>query len=181
MKKEFFKINLKSINKNFFNKKDVENTMKNFSCDSKKSVPSSKNFIFKIKSFPSLTSSLIDLDWNLYDKKLIIKLNETSNFDVYNWIKHIENKNKEIESNPSNLIEPTYCEISLKDFEGNYLSNIKFINLSLNYHHCYFNSECEEQNIKHDLVIKYKYEEFKLLNENLDNQDTDTEWQQSLT
>ena len=184
IKKEFVKINLSPNDKtSFSNEKEGQHIPDNFCCESKNTRPCSQDFVFKVKSFPSLTNSLIDLDWDLHNKKITIKLNETSNFDVYNWIKHIENKNKEKESNPSHLIEPTYCEISLKDFEGNYLSNVKFVNLNLNYHHCNLNIEYDS-NLTHEIILNYKYEEFKMLNENqenenLENKDTDVEWQKT--
>jgi len=123
------------------------------------------NFIFKSKIFPQINDLVKIFNWNCVDRTISVSLVENSDFDVYKWIKYIQNKNeesKECLGLGQDIIFLIFKENNYSDKEEN---EIRFFGLSIEKH---FSNIVKNKKIIHKLKIKYKEEELVQLNKNKD-------------
>lgn len=143
-------------NKEKFNIKKIKSKIYN-----KKNYYLKNNFIFKSKIFPQINNLIEKFNWNCADKTVSVSIFENSDFDVYQWIKYLQNKNEE--SKDCLGLGQDIIFLIFKNANDKNLSEIRFFGLSIEKHFC---CVCKNKKLIHKLKIKYKEEELILLNKN---------------
>ncbi len=168
-------------------KKSKDFSIKNIKCcNIKEERLSSKNFIFKTKSFPIVNDFINCVKWNNKKKTISISINENSRFEVYKWIKHIENQS--IERKKSAFVDNDIVKIIFNDDSGKNLAEIKFSEIEILDHNCTLNKKNKKDNsLKYNIEISYETINFvdkddldnldcPILITNVPNSASDEEW-----
>lgn len=146
-------------------------------------TPTCNKFVFKPKLFPQISEGVQSIKWDGLKKILKVSICETPKFEVYEWIKFIEEKNIEEQKSPFSNIGSNSVLLSFLDSNDANLANINFQDLSIIEHYCNFQKENNKKPLIQEITLSYKYTEFvlKKVNEESDdlpkvNFNTDEEW-----
>jgi hypothetical protein len=127
--------------------------------------PSQSRFVFRPRVFPQLSNYVVNLNWNSVSRTIKVDFNETPNFEVYEWIKYIQEKSIEVQKSPFSDLDANCLSITFQDCKGKDIADIKFKNLSIADHNCSLVKESDDHAnnfLVQTVVLGYQYTEFLL-------------------
>lgn len=147
--------------------------------------PSKQNFIFRATAFPQITEGVVGLTWNSSTKIIILKIKETSKFEVYQWLQYIRNISNQLQCRAFTDLDANCVSLTIQDENEIDVVNLRFKNISIASHKCVFSKQesiDENFNLFHRIEIAYEFEELVFPNyfeenEKYDEEKTDEEWQ----
>jgi hypothetical protein len=134
-------------------------------CKSRNGKPSNNNFICRPRAFPQIGENVDALSWNSVAKTITISITETAEFEVYKWIKYIEEKSHEIQKSPFSDLDANCLVITFQDHAKKDIADIRFKNLSITNNECglYKNTDVDGCDYLNYLItLSYQYDEFVL-------------------
>lgn len=106
-------------------------------CSNKTDKPISDKFTLVPKYMPQLSQHITQTSWNCVEKTLDIEINETGNFDAFNWFSNINKRVAESQKSSFVDMEHDSLVMTFQDEFGNDLANVKFRGLHLINHSCF--------------------------------------------
>jgi hypothetical protein len=160
-KKECVKIEVKG--------KEGEENLPVECCMTRNGKPTQSHFVFRPRVFPQLSNYVLNLNWNSVSKTIKVDFNETPNFEVYEWIKYIQEKSIEVQKSPFSDLDANCLSITFQDSKGKDVADVKFKNLSIADHNCSLVKASQEDSdnpttdfLVQTVVLGYQYTEFLL-------------------
>ncbi len=83
---------------------------------------------------PALRNSFKQTTWKHATRKLILSIEETSEFDAFNWISSMNDRRREAQRGPFADLEQDALALILVDHVGTEIAGYKFLNLELRKH-----------------------------------------------
>jgi hypothetical protein len=117
---------------------------------------SSNNFSFYVRNFKEINDQVQKIEWNCSKKTIKLHIEETSNFDVYKWVNHLEEQSLNESKSPFAIVENNCIVIVFKDKDGAQLEQIKLISLNVLDHLCELQKTTLESNMSHFIELKYE-------------------------
>jgi hypothetical protein len=117
---------------------------------------SSNNFSFYASNFKEINDQVQRIEWNFSKKTIKLNVDETCSFNVYKWIKHLEEQSLNEAKSPFARNENNYIAVVFQDKEGNQLEQIKLTSLTVVDHFCELRKQTIESNMSHFIELKYE-------------------------
>lgn len=83
---------------------------------------------------PALRNSFKQVTWKHAKKKIVLAIEETSDFDAFNWISSMNDRRREAQRGPFADLEQDALALILIDHSGTEIAGYKFLNLELKKH-----------------------------------------------
>lgn len=126
-----------------------------------KDPPCMARFLLIPQHKPDLAKQIYKVAWHATRKQLHLMVSETADLSIVEWIEYINKRQKQIKEGPFVDLNQDALTLEIVDPVGNDLGRIKFKNLSVEDHECFFDRTVLE-NLHHTLVIGYQeYERVK--------------------
>lgn len=118
-------------------------------------MPANNTFVLIPRHNPSLAKHIDSLIWRAVAKSLHLNVDETPDLDVFRWMEYMRNRQREIKEGPFVNLDEDALVLCIKDGAGRPLGCLKFMNLSLEEHSCYFDKDGTGA-LSHSLIIQYQ-------------------------
>lgn len=117
---------------------------------------SSNNFSFHASNFKEINDQVQKIEWNCSKKTIKLHIEETCGFNVYKWIKHLEEQSLNEAKSPFAIVEKNCIVIVFQDQKGIELEQMKLSSINVIDHFCELKKHTIESNMSHFIELKYE-------------------------
>jgi hypothetical protein len=155
-------------------------------CKARNKQPLSNKFKLIPKYIPFLSQFIQKVSWDCAEKTLEIEIDETANFDSYNWFGGINKRMSEAQKTSFVDLDQDSLMLIFMDESNAQVACIKFCGLYLKKHYLEFGNYSIDHILSHSIILGYQESEIiKIESEDEDfrrsqtdeNEIVDEEWQ----